>query len=84
MRVDSDLVIIASTTIALAGMAYSLIGTWIRRIHVRQPDLANVEARLDRIEQAVESIAIEVERVSEGQRFSAKLLADRAAERVER
>ena len=32
MRVDSDLVIIASTTIALAGMAYSLIGTWISAV----------------------------------------------------
>ena len=32
--------------------------------------------RLERIEQAVESIAIEVERVSEGQRFVTKLLSD--------
>lgn len=33
-------------------------------------------ARLERIEQAVEAIAIEVERVSEGQRFVTKLLSD--------
>lgn len=36
------------------------------------------EERLARIEQAVESIAIEVERISEGQRFTTKLLAERA------
>jgi hypothetical protein len=37
----------------------------------------DVTARLERIEQAVEAIAIEVERISEGQRFAAKLLAGR-------
>jgi hypothetical protein len=30
------------------------------------------------MEQAIDSIAIEVERISEGQRFTTKLLADRA------
>lgn len=33
--------------------------------------------RLQRIEQAVDTIAIEMERVSEGQRFTSKLLAER-------
>ena len=37
-------------------------------------------AQLSRLEQAVESIAIEVERIGEAQRFSAKLLAGRDAE----
>jgi hypothetical protein len=36
------------------------------------------DERLTRLEQAVESIALEVERISEGQRFTTKLLADRA------
>ncbi|MBA2684013.1 MAG: hypothetical protein H0U66_05955 [Gemmatimonadaceae bacterium] len=39
---------------------------------------ALLDARLARVEQAVESIAIEMERVSEGQRFVTKLLIDRA------
>ena len=38
------------------------------------PDAA---ARLARIEQAVEAVAIEVERISEAQRYSAQLLTDR-------
>jgi len=40
---------------------------------------AGTDARLDRIEHAVEAIAVEVERISEGQRFTTKLLAERAA-----
>jgi hypothetical protein len=38
------------------------------------PDLT---ARLQRMEQAIDSIAVEVERISEGQRFTTKLLAER-------
>ena len=37
-----------------------------------------VAARLERMEQAIESIAVEVERISEGQRFTTKLLSDRS------
>ena len=36
------------------------------------------EERMAHIESAVEAIAIEVERISEGQRFVTKLLAERA------
>ena len=38
------------------------------------PELA---AQIERMEQAIDSIAIEVERISEGQRFTTKLLAER-------
>lgn len=37
-----------------------------------------LQERLNRIEMAVESTAIEVERISEANRFMAKLLAERA------
>jgi 3-hydroxymyristoyl/3-hydroxydecanoyl-(acyl carrier protein) dehydratase len=40
---------------------------------------AITDARFERLEQAVESIAIEVERVSEGQRFVTKLLSERVS-----
>ena len=36
------------------------------------------EARLARIEQAVEAIALEVERISEGQRFTTRLLSEQS------
>jgi hypothetical protein len=35
------------------------------------------ENRLQHLEQAVDAIAIEVERISEGQRYTTKLLSDR-------
>jgi hypothetical protein len=41
-------------------------------------DLATSDQRLARVEQAVEAIAIEVERISEGQRYVTKLLSERA------
>jgi hypothetical protein len=40
---------------------------------------ADVTDRLERIERALESVAIEVERISEGQRFTTKLLSDRTS-----
>jgi hypothetical protein len=45
----------------------------------RNPGL---EARLTRIEEAVETIAIEVERMGEGQRFVTKLLTERTAQQL--
>jgi hypothetical protein len=41
---------------------------------------ADLEARLERIEQAVDTIAIEMERIGEGQRFVTKLLAERPSQ----
>jgi hypothetical protein len=37
-----------------------------------------VSDRLDRIEQGIEAIAVEVERIGEGQRFVTQLLGERA------
>ncbi|HEX6060256.1 MAG TPA: hypothetical protein VFZ11_14700 [Gemmatimonadaceae bacterium] len=42
------------------------------------------DARLERLEIAVETIAVEVERISEAQRFTAGLLAERLPARGER
>jgi hypothetical protein len=41
------------------------------------------DERLARVEQAVEAIAIEIERVSEGQRYVTKLLNERAQPKIE-
>ncbi len=38
-----------------------------------------LDARLERMEQAIQAIAIETERIAEGQRFTTKLLSERAA-----
>jgi hypothetical protein len=36
-----------------------------------------ISARMERMEQALDSIAVEVERISENQRYTTKLLAER-------
>jgi len=41
-------------------------------------DSSLTDARLARIEQSVDAIALEVERISEGQRFTTKLLSENA------
>lgn len=49
----------------------------------RPPERAALdENRLQHLEQAVDAIALEVERISEGQRFTTKLLAERQGEKA--
>lgn len=51
---------------------------WRRGSVAKQSQAPNPEhtQRLERIEQAIDSIAIEVERVSEGQRFVTRILSE--------
>ena len=51
---------------------------WERAPQLPPQSSPDVTARLDRIENAVEAVAIEVERIAEAQRFAAKLMADQA------
>ena len=60
------------------------IGVPIARAYSRRMDAesknprlpAEVTDRLERMEQALDSVALEVERISEGQRFTTKLLSE--------
>lgn len=45
-------------------------------------ELATISGRLERIEAAVDAIAVEVERISEAQRFSARLQSEKAPARL--
>lgn len=68
------------TVVALA-LGIPLVRAKIRR-EERQAlpgNDARADDRLARIEAAVEAISIEVERISEGQRFTTKLLSERSA-----
>lgn len=44
--------------------------------------VARLEQRMERIEQAIDAVAVEVERVSEGQRFTTRLLSERSGEQA--
>ncbi|HEX7121573.1 MAG TPA: hypothetical protein VF178_04315 [Gemmatimonadaceae bacterium] len=66
-------------------MAFSIVGVAFARAFTRRAELRaretemspQLEARLDRMEQAMEAIAVEVERIAEGQRFTTRLLSER-------
>lgn len=74
------------TTVAVIALGIPIIRAITRRWErSAQPPAApspEVVARLERIEQAVEAVAIEVERIAEAQRFSAKLAAEQAQHRL--
>ena len=74
--------IIAVASIPIVAIGWPLARAYAAKIG-REPVAPTippeVAARLERMEQAIDSIAIEVERISEGQRFTTKLLAERTA-----
>lgn len=53
-----------------------------RRSHLPPAIPPDLTSRLDRMEQAIDAIAVEVERISEGQRFTTRLLSDRGDARL--
>lgn len=67
-------------TIAVTTIGVPIARAYARRLdrEPRTPSIPpEVAGRLERMEQALDSIAIEVERISEAQRFTTKLLAER-------
>ena len=50
---------------------------WRGKPQPASPRLDEIAPRLERLEQAVDAVAIEVERISEGQRFVTRILAER-------
>ena len=82
---DPGVVMLASLTIAGTVSTVWIIANTVIRHREQTRRIAEASAssvsdeRIMRIEAAVESIAIEVERISEGQRFTTKLLNDQAA-----
>jgi hypothetical protein len=74
--------IVAITMGPVIAIGYPLARAYAKRMEsgATTPQVpADVSARLERMEQAIDSIAVEVERISEGQRFTTKLLAERVA-----
>ncbi|HVA57912.1 MAG: hypothetical protein WBQ26_04320 [Gemmatimonadaceae bacterium] len=83
MAIDPDLPFVLAGLAIVAGTVISLARIFVNRRPsegVAPAELRQIEERLARIEQAVDSIAIETERISEGQRFTTRLLADRASQ----
>jgi len=67
---------ILATMVIVVGLP--IARAYARRLESTAAGVApDVTLRLQRMEEAIDSIAIEVERISEGQRFTTKLLAER-------
>jgi len=74
--------IVLFSTMPVIAIGFPLARAYAKKIE-RGNDTArvpsDVSARLERMEQAIDSIAVEVERISEGQRFTTKLLSERSS-----
>jgi hypothetical protein len=82
---DENTMVIAVVGITVNGLVIAILGrAWLSRRHPPPPipeeRLENIEMRLVQLQQAVDDVAVEMERVAEGQRFTAKLLADRSGD----
>lgn len=83
---DPDVANFAVVAVVIVGMAGSLSGIvmWLvrglnKKASQREvPNAFQFEQRFDQLQQSVDAIAVEVERIAEAQRFSAKLLAERS------
>jgi hypothetical protein len=54
-----------------------LVAAYARQLDKKQGVAPEVTARLERMEQSLDAIAVEIERITEGQRFTTRLLAER-------
>ena len=83
MRFEEMIVAISVTAIISFSIVRIVTAVLTRN---RQPTLPasaeRTDERLARIEHAVDAIAVEVERISEGQRFTTKLLSEKSRESV--
>lgn len=85
---DRYTAIIAITSMILGTvMLGTLVGAFVY-LRVRRTKgldmgaAARIEDRLTRIEQAMDAVAVEVERISEAQRFTTRLLTERNKEQL--
>jgi hypothetical protein len=80
---DPDVANFGVVAVIIVFMVGSLLGMsmWAWRVGKKTPsrELPSpiYEQRLDQLQQSIDAIAVEVERIAEAQRFSAKLLAER-------
>jgi len=85
--VDEDIVIPLAGMLMIIVLAIgvplvrALGRRWEKEARIPRGD-SEVVQRLSHIEQAIDAMSLEIERISEGQRFVTRLLADKSPERV--
>lgn len=80
-RIAIAAVIGGTISISMIAMAIAKMVASRRRKELPNASMDRIDERLSRMEQAIDAMATEVERVSEGQRFTSRLLAERQVER---
>ena len=81
MRIIIAGIIGITISVSMIAMAVARIFSSRRSKHLPDASLSRLEERLERMELAIDAMATEVERVSEGQRFTSRLLSERQVER---
>ena len=72
--------VVVSSIAALVAIGVGARYVWKRTTRATLPAQRADNDRLQRIEEAVDTIALEIERMSEAQRFTAKLLLERGTD----
>jgi hypothetical protein len=81
VRLGVAAIIGVTISISMVAMAVAKMVASRRRNDLPSASIERIDQRLERMEQAIDAMATEVERVSEGQRFTSRLLAERQVER---
>jgi hypothetical protein len=77
MHIDSEAAMAIALFASIASIGWSAAYAWAKWLHHRQGGSASeLTTRLDGIERAIDAVAVEVERLGEGQRFTARLLRE--------
>lgn len=80
---DNEMVVAIVSMAMGVGALGTLAWAYVERLKVKRgrsapPELQSIDERLSRMENAIDTMALEVERIAEGQRFTTKLLSDKA------
>jgi len=70
--------------VMIGAISYTIVSVTkliVDRRASQKPAGSVADARLERLEHAVDAIALEIERISEGQRFTTKLLSEQTREK---
>lgn len=78
----ANFAIVAAVIVVMIGALSAIVVGLVRALGRKpqeraMPSTVQFDQRFDQLQQSVDAIAVEVERIAEAQRFSAKLLADR-------
>ena len=79
----ANFAVVAVVIVAMVGSLTAITVALVRGVQKRpasreMPNMAGFQERFDQLQQSVDAIDVEVERIAEAQRFSAKLLAERS------